>query len=215
VGAIVNLERFKAAFPTDPQIHADVDGERLWSAVVNTFAVKLPMTIRHVWELVGSGYYGERLLYLFGDGRRSLPRASLVEWNAEAFWREIYPPANQGGPIFFAETCFGEQIGARLEANMWVPILFIPDTFETFRLADDFESLFERVLVGRYAIDDPDRVARVIRELGPPKPGMHYAPIVSPMVGGGDDAGNFHLETPSVHLRTALATFQAVAQSEQ
>jgi hypothetical protein len=115
-------------------------------------------------------------------------------------WRAVYPPASSGGPIFFAETCFGDQIGWRNSEGVDTPVLFTPDTFETFVLAKSMSELFDRVLADPFAVVDPDRWGQVRAIHGELRPGNHYAPVVSPMVGGSDRPGNFMQLDAFAHL---------------
>lgn len=207
----LDLGGFLRAFPPDPETHAAVDAESLSAEAKREFGVEVPPELKALWSTAGAGYFGRRALYIFGQHREPSYRASFVSWNLEPFWREIYPPATMEGPLFFAETCFGEQLGVRFGREGCVPMIFLPDTFEAFVGARTLREFFENVLVRRDAITDPDRLARVGAALGPLPVGKHYAPIVSPLAGGGDETENFHLETPNVHLRTAAATYRAIA----
>ena len=47
-------------------------------------------------------------------------------------------------------------------------------------------------------------------EKGASRTGKHYGQIVSPLIGGSERHGNFHFESPNVHLRTAIATYAAL-----
>ena len=51
----------------------------------------------------------------------------------------------------------------------------------------------------------------MVRRLGELPPGMHYAPILSPLAGGTRDPDNHHFETPNVHLRTSIAMYKALS----
>ena len=73
-----------------------------------------------------------------------------------------------------------------------------------------FHRLFTDVLVDRYAFTDPERTQGVVKRLGQLPPGQHFAPIVSPFVGGSGRPDNFMIETPNVHLRTAIAEYKSV-----
>ena len=155
------------------------------------------------------GYFGDRVLYFFGDGAGE-PRESLLDWNRKDYWRDVYPVPRDGGPIFFAETCFGDQLGFRREdSGELVYILFSVDTFDAFCVARGEGHLFEEVLTNRYALLDDHRYDAVRAALGLLPAGMHYAPLLSPLVGGEGSADNFCLETPNVHFRTAIATYVA------
>lgn len=203
-------DRFLRAFPRDDRNWQPIDAAYLEAQVQDAFAVTVPSALVEFWERVGAGYFADRELYVFGDGKVPMDRDCLVEWNRKDFWLEIYPRPSQGGPVFFAETCFGDQIGFRWEGEQCPAVLFVPETFEAFVLADSPRSLFASVLDERYACTDPDRLRRVAARLGPLPEGMHYVPNVSPLVGGSDDADNFTVETPNVHMRTALALYKSL-----
>jgi len=158
---------------------------------------------------VGSGYLAERELYIFSD-RELLGRDSLIGWNSLDFWPKIFPPTKEGGPLFFAETCFGMQLGFKWDNGVPIGYLLDVDTLEAFRVADSLGELFSHVLTDRYAFTDPTLLKAVREKLGVLPEGMHYAPIVSPLGGGRLAVENYHLETPNVHLRTSIATWEAI-----
>lgn len=194
-----------------PAGHNDLLNAIQLSLLIQTeFGIKPPDELVSFWQQVGAGYFGQRILYFFTDSEHEAVRDSLVTWNKKDFWREIYPPAIQGGPIFFAETCFGDQIGFRLVEGQHIYILFCIDTFEAFVIAQSAQALFELLAQDRFALVDEARYNAVSQRLGGLQAGMHYAPLVSPLIGGGKDATGFAIETPNVHFRTALATWQAL-----
>lgn len=172
--------------------------------------VRVPDALASFWRVLGSGYFGRRELYWFGDAGGD--RESLIEWNKKDFWRGVNPPPRGGGALFFAETCFGEQLGFRWIDARCEAVLFIVDTFETFIVCRRFDDLFERVLVDRGAVDDPELTDALIAQLDVVPRGSHYAPIVSPLLGGSRQLGNFHVETANIHFRTAIATWKAAQQ---
>lgn len=203
--------RFRRAFaPRDGEVQS-VDVERMSAAVERKLGVGVPGTLKKFFGTLGSGYFGRRELLFFGES--SAPLTSLVDWNLKDFWKEINPPPAKGGAVFFAETCFGEQIGFRWSNGRCQVVLFIIDTFETFLLAEKIEVLFSDVLTEPGVIDDPMLTEALIERLGMVEPDMHYAPIVSPLLGGSANPDNFHLETSNVHFRTAIATRKAAAAS--
>jgi hypothetical protein len=198
---------FTSAYP--PEACRSIDANGLRDAVEKELGVSVPATIVEFWKEVGSGYFGDRELYFFGDGSSQAPRDPLITWNSKDFWLEIFN-VPELRPIFFAETCFGYQIGWRSEKGRSVIELFSPDTFKVFSIADDVDDLFRRVLAVRYSLAMP---ASLVKELGHLPDGMHFAPIVSPLVGGKQVLSNIHTETPNVHLRVSLATLKAVRES--
>jgi hypothetical protein len=186
-----------------------VDGIALRDAVQREFGVPVPARIVDFWTELGSGYFGDRELFFFGDGSTQSPRDPLVAWNAKDFWSEIFEVPNLR-PIFFAETCFGYQIGWRYENGQPVIELFSPDTFKVFSITDNVDDLFARVLAVRHSLARP---GPLVKELGNLPDGMHFAPILSPLLGGKQILGNMHAETPNVHLRVSLATLKAVRKA--
>jgi hypothetical protein len=162
---------------------------------------------------VGSGYFAERELFIFGD--ESLAgRDSLLEWNSKNYWRKILPSPIDGGPVFFAENCFGSQLGFRWQEGCATGYFLDVDTCEAFKVSDSLDELFGSVLTDRYALTNPELLVGVRAVVGGLADGMHYAPIVSPLVGGRSIPGNYHLETANVHLRTSIATWEATRTGE-
>ena len=120
------LGRFLSAFPPDSENHLAMDGHALAAEVSRSFSVEVPQPLIDFWSKAGAGYFGDRTLYVFGTDASHLPRHSLCEWNQQSFWREVFPEPQEGGPLFFAETCLGEQVGVRFSAGGEVPLLFLP-----------------------------------------------------------------------------------------
>ena len=112
--------------------------------------------------------------------------------------------------MWFAETCFGDQLGIRWEGRKEIPILFSMDTFESFVVADSVRSLFEETLADPFGLIDPVRWESVRRALGPLAESAHYAPVVSPLIGGTASESNFVMIDATVHLRTAMAEYGAI-----
>ena len=202
--------KFIQAFPREQGWIASINEELRTTEIEGELECKIPQEVKDFWRSVGSGYFGDRVLYFFGNRSEGAPRDSLIEWNRKDFWRNVYPPAREGGPIFFAETCFGDQLGFRWDKNgALVYVLFSVDTFDAFAVAQGEGQLFNEILTNRYALLDEMRYDAVRAQLGVQEIGMHYAPLISPMLGGKGTADNFCLETPNVHFRTAIATFMA------
>ncbi len=202
------FDEFAAAFPADPLFTSRVNEPDLTAYCGRVLEVAVPSELRSFWREIGSGYFGDRMLYFFGDDQKNLPRDSFKIWNEKDFWRLVYPAPKQGGPVFFAETCFGDQLGFRWESGECLFVLFVVDTFEAFVVAKNGAELFEMVLGDRYALVDIERHSGVVSQLGELPPGMHYAPLLSPMLGGTGVSENFCVETPNVHLRTAIETYR-------
>jgi len=208
------LSKFLAAFPADKDTIDLIAGDNLKAFVNKSLGVKVPREIQQLWSLLRSGYYGDRSIYIFGDRSAPEGRDTFAEWNGKDFWKHIYPPATEGGPVFFAETCFGDQIGFCWEQDECVYMLFCIDTFEAFTLSKGDGTLFQTALTERESVIDEDRLEIVRNRLGPLRLGMHYAPILSPILGGTGEAANFAFETPNVHFRTSLATFQTAFRKD-
>lgn len=205
--------RFFDVFPAD-EGGTPILASRLVSRIHQEFGIDIPNGLHHFWDAVGGGYFGNREFFVFSESQIS-SRDSAISWNKKDFWRRVFPAAKDGGPFFFAENSFGEQLGFRWETGRERIILFVVDTFESFVVAESFSELFENVLVSRDAITDTERLDAVRERLGRLPEGMHYAPIVSPMVGGSGDPSNFDNVTPNVHFRTAIATYEAVVDEDQ
>ena len=203
------FEKFISAFPSEDSLHRAFDISKISVFMHRDLGVCLPKEIEMFWEAFGFGYFGHRMLYFYGDGSESQARDSFQNWNTKDFWQSIYPSPRDGGPVFFAETCFGDQIGFRWDGSECVYVLFCIDSFEAFNIAKDGVDLFNNILINRFTLVDEERFNSVSARLGPLRTGMHYAPLVSPLIGGSGNSDNFCFETPNVHFRTAIATFQA------
>lgn len=207
---MVLAPRFAAFCSAFPPANAGDEGRtsQLSGEVASELGVSIPPILEAFWREVGCGYFGRNSILFFGS--RSHGTRSLVAWNLETFWRRVFPSARLGGPVFFGETAFGEQLGFRWEGPRAVPILFLVDTFESFVLAADVEALFVDVLTEPGALFDVDLLTTVEARLGPLPPGFHYAPVVSPLVGGSASPTNFLIDDPVVHFETAIATAEAI-----
>jgi hypothetical protein len=214
IGSIM-YEQFTAAFPPDNTAANLVDAVKLSDAVFGEFGVAPPPEIVTFWKALGSGYFGGKVLYFFGDAEIGGARDSLVAWNKKNFWRQVFPSPKEGGPFFFAETCFGDQLGFRFADQGVFYTLFCVDTFESFVIASSGAELFETVLTNRYVLLDERRLEMVQKRLGPLRTGMHYAPLISPLAGGAETPENYVFETPNVHFRTSIATFFALRGAGQ
>ena len=205
-----HFKRFLAAFPPNEGTVGGVNALRLTGEIQGRFETAVPAIVTSLWAQVGCGYFANGELYVFGDESASSKRDSLVDWNSMDYWAKIFPLPKEGGPLFFAETCFGMQIGFRWEQGVPIGYLLDVDTMEAFRVATDCEELFGEVLGERYAFTDPKLLEGVRQKIGDLPVGMHYAPIVSPLAGGPLTPDNYHLETPNVHIRTSIATWEAI-----
>lgn len=190
--------------PVDPKVLADT--------LSLEFHIPLPPELAEFYQLNGAGYFGENEVCLLGLESRPGGREDLVTWNKHGFWEEIFPKPEDGGPLFFAETCFGDQIGFRWENGVCIPMLFCVETFESFRIGETLQQALAITLA------DPDFLdrkltAKLVDKLGHLPSGSHYAPIVSPLMGGSDAPDNFDILPASLHLKLALATFKASEDS--
>jgi len=207
------FEKFSLAFPSVTNVKNTIDTRALINFVETELGVSVPREVIAFWEDIGAGYFGDKVLYVFGDESVKQPRDSFKDWNKKDFWQLVYPSPKDGGPVFFAETCFGDQLGFRWDGDQLIYILFCVDTFEAFAVAENGTELFEYLLSDRHALLDKQRFIAVHERLGPLQNGMHYAPIVSPMLGGQGDVENFCFETPNVHFRTAISNFVSIQQA--
>lgn len=203
-----SFDRFLAAFP--PSRLQTVDAVGLPLDIRSAFGVEVPQELVAFWREVGCGSFADGELYFFGrDGDDS--RESLSEWNRQPFWRDVFPAPSDGGPVFFAETCFGDQIGFRYRSDgACVPALFALSTIELFRLAPEFGTLFTEVLTERDAVTDPQHLAAAKQGAGSLLPGQWYCPIVSPMVGGSAAPHNFMAMSPKAFVVATIAEWQAL-----
>src|SRR5262245_30821461 len=87
-----------------PEKPSEVDVSFLKKQIKREFGISLPQPLAEFLTEVGSGYFGNRQLYFFGDGKTPAPRDSLVAWNKMDWWEEIFEKPRKGGPFFFAET---------------------------------------------------------------------------------------------------------------
>jgi len=202
------FNRFLSAFPHDDDFQR-IDAEKLSQKIQEQFDVATPIELLSFWQEVGAGYFADRELFVFPD-IPGPPRGSFLEWNSIDCWQLLFPSPADGGPIFFAETCFGVQVGFRWVDGEPTGYLLDIDSWEAFRLGDRFKDVFEDVLTDRYALTDRDLLRGVRETLPQLASGMHYAPFVSPLVGGRRAPDNYHLETANVHLRTSIATWEAI-----
>jgi hypothetical protein len=203
------FERFLSTFPI-AGANAPVNADSLAGIAESDLGVSIPNELKAFWSQVGSGYFGEKVLYFFGDGVSQQPRDSFIDWNKKDFWQGVYPPAKDGGPVFFAETCFGDQVGFRIEGGRYIYIMFCVDTFDAFVIAKSGMEFFEYLITDKYALLDEARFDAISNKFGSLQLGMHYAPIVSPLLGGSGEIDNFGLKTPNIHFRTAIANFSIV-----
>ena len=202
------FKSFLAAYPPVPGQTRKLDGVSLAEAVENEFHIAVPDAVQMFWLQVGAGSFGEGELFFFGDSSAQLPAPEIISWNSASWWRRVYPPPDNGGPFFIGQTPFGAQLGFRWQSKVAVPELFVPDTMEIFKLADDVDQLLSELLVARGALCDAERLARAFQHCGPLPPGHHYAPEISPLRGGKDDA--FKVMDAAGHVQAAIVDWELV-----
>lgn len=200
--------KFADTFPPVSDTIVPVDSRALAHRVSSEFRISLPPELVEFYRHHGAGYYGRNEICLLGLQPLMGGRDDLIAWNKSSFWAEIFPQPVDGGPLFFAETCFGDQIGFRWEGGQAIPLIFAVDTFESFVIGDTLKDALETALADPDLIDQA-RLTSISARLGPLPFGQHFTPIVSPMVGGSDAPDNFDIISPRIHLHTALATFRA------
>ena len=201
-----SFKSFLAAYPPVPDETRPIDGLSMAEVVEGRFGIAVPETLQLFWLRVGAGTFGHGELYIFGDAKAGLPGPEIVEWNAAPWWRSIYPEPDRGGPFFFGQTPFGDQLGFRWENRVALPELFMPDTMEVFVLGRDLEELLDESLSTPGALCDLERLYRATQQCGIVPPGQHLVPDVSPLQGGTDDS--FHVESPQAHMERALAEWR-------
>jgi hypothetical protein len=201
------FEAFLAAFP--PQRRRPVDATALAADVRTAFRIDCPPDLVAFWQEIGCGSFADGELYVFGRDAGE-ERESLADWNRQA-WREVLPAPQDGGPVYFAETCFGDQLGFRYRRDgVCIPVLFALATVELFVMAPEFGRLFPDVLTDRFAATDPEHLAAAKQGVGVLPPGQWYCPIVSPLVGGSAQPHNYTAMTPKTFAAVTIAEWQAL-----
>ncbi len=207
------FDRFLAAFP--PLRQRTVDADALAADVRAAFGIDAPPDLVAFWREVGCGSFADGELYFFGRDADAT-RESLADWNRQAFWRDVLTAPRSGGPVFFAETCFGDQLGFRYRPDgACVPVLFALATVELYLMAPEFGRLFPEVLTERDAVTDPEHLAAAKQGAGLLPLGQWYSPIVSPLVGGSAKPHNFMAMTPKAFAVATIAEWQALASAPE
>lgn len=199
---------FSVAFPKDPEHAYSVDSVAFGAKVAERYNVEVPSALIDFWSSLGYGYFGSRDLYFFGPSGSEV-RDSLFEWNDKDYWSELFPTPAEGGPLFFAETSFGQQLGFVREDGRDIAYLFDTDTMKSYHVADPFQQLFAKTLTKRCPFTDDALYEALNNRFGRIPAGMHFAPIHSLLLGGSNTPDNYHIETPNVHLRTTIAAWEA------
>ena len=201
-----SFRSFLAAYPPVPDLTRKLDGVSLAEAIEERFGVQVPGALQLFWLRVGAGVYGAGELCFFGDVASGLPGPEILAWNQEALWRPVSPAPGEGGPFYFAQTPFGDQLGFRWQDGVALPELFLPDTVESFVLAKDLDQLLYELLVTPGALCEAEKLQLAIKQLGPLPPGQNFVPNTSPLKGG--QIRSFHVESASAHLAGAMSTWQ-------
>jgi hypothetical protein len=168
----------------------------------------VPAALQLFWLRVGAGVFGGGEIYIFGDAACGLPGPEVISWNSAPWWRSVYSTPKDGGPFFFGQTAFGDQLGFRWQGTIALPELFMVDTMEVFLLGRDVDELLGELLVAPGVLCDSERLARLSRQCGPLPPGQHYVPDISPLRGGADDS--FHITSAEAHVKKAITEWEVV-----
>jgi hypothetical protein len=208
-----SFKSFLTAYPPTPGQTKPVDGVSLAESIEEKFGVPVPGALQLFWLRVGAGVFGGGEIYIYGDAGSDLPGPEVIEWNAATWWRSVYAPPAKGGPFFFGQTPFGDQLGFRWHGNVALPELFMPDTMEVFLLGKDVDELLHELLAAPGALCDLERLHRASQQCGQVPPGMHFVPDVSPLQGGTDDS--FHVESPVSHVTRAVAQWNAIQKKHR
>jgi hypothetical protein len=200
----LTFRSFLDAYPPVKGLTRPLDGVSVAEKVEEMFGIDVPGALQFFWLRVGAGMFGDGELYVFGDESSLIPEPELLQWNTLAPWRPIYPEPRKGGPFYFAQTAFGDQLGFRWENKVALPELFLPETLESFVLAADLEELLCDLLVTPGALCESDRLVRARGDAGPISPGRHYVPDRV----NGKPSGRFHVEGAEAHMSAAVARWR-------
>jgi hypothetical protein len=200
----LTFRSFLEAYPPVKGLTRPLDGVSVAEKVEEKFGIDVPGALQFFWLRVGAGLFGDGEIYVFGDESTLMPDPELMRWNALAPWRSLYPEPREGGPFYFAQTAFGDQLGFRWENKVALPELFLPETLESFVLAADLEELLCDLLVTPGALCESDRLVRARGDAGPISPGRHYVPDLV----NGKPSGRFHIESAEAHVSAAIARWR-------
>ena len=200
-----SFKAFLSAYPPVSEQTRPIDGVTLAENIEEKFGIQVPSSLQLFWLRVGAGFFGGGEIYLFGDADSGLPGPEIVAWNAKPWWRSVYAPPKKGGPFFFGQTPFGDQLGFRWHDNVALPELLMPDTMEVFLLGKDIDELLYELLGAPGALCDLERLYRARNQCPVVPPGHHLVPDDSPLSGGNDDS--FHVESPDAHVTRAITAW--------
>ena len=198
-----SFKAFLAAYPPVPGETRALDGVTLAETIEEKFGIAVPEALQLFWLRVGAGSFGNGEIYIFGDEESALPGPQILEWNARPWWRSVYAAPKKGGPFFFGQTPFGDQLGFRWHDKVALPELLMPDTMEVFLLGKDVDELLYELLAAPGALCDLERLYRARQQCPVAPRGHHLVPDESPLEGGNDDS--FHVEAPDAHIPRAIA----------
>lgn len=182
------------------------ESEPDYGEVERLFSLAVPSELQKALNVLGYGYSKKQELLIFGGENSS---RSLVEWNKELFQLGIFPPPSEGGPLFLAENCIGAQYGFRKENGKVIYLMFDPNTFESFVIANSDNEFITEISSDEDLVTLNGSVYPILESKGPLKAGYHLAPFVSPMHGGSLNPDNWTLAPAKAHIATSLAEFRA------
>jgi hypothetical protein len=178
-----------------------------FSEIDSLLDIAVPSDLQKLLNELGYGYSQRQELLIFGDESSSRP---LIEWNRELIQLGIFPPPSDGGPLFLAENCIRAQSGIRRENNKVIYLMFDPNTFESFVIANNEREFLSEISMDKVLITLNGSVYPILDAKGPLKAGYHLAPFVSPMHGGSLNPDNWGLASAKAHMATSFAEFKAI-----
>jgi hypothetical protein len=204
------FDQFLNVYPLDADAQAQVDADDVTEAVHKTLGVAVPKPLVTFWREVGGGFFGDRELYFFPAKADSGHRA-IIDWNLKPYWEAFIPQFRPGHLVFFAETCFGKQLGFCTHDDGQQSIMLLDlDHGEMYLIADDMDALFSTILTESDVLTDQEPRPQLRKLLGRLPIGFHYAPLVSPLLGGSPSSSNYRIELADTHLLTAMALHQSL-----
>jgi hypothetical protein len=180
-----------------------------YSEICDIFEVQIQEDIISGLSKLEAGYSGGHELLVFGGEESSRP---LIDWNQRILGLGIYPLPKDGGPVFLAESAIGIQFGFRIEKGAVVFLMFDPNTFESYVIAESVEEFIYQIHEESFVTMDGALTA-LLKENGPLKMGYHLAPFVSPLIGGSLDISNWGLAPAFAHIESSHAEFKSVGRT--
>lgn len=170
------------------------------------FDILLPAELKNLLSELGAGYSKNQELLIFGGQDSSRP---LIEWNREIIKIGIFPPPIEGGPVFIAENCIGVQYGFRIENSGMIFIMFDPNAFESYVIANTSNEFINEIISDDELVTLNHGIYSILKEKGPLKAGYHLAPFISPMLGGSLDPNNWSIAPARAHIFTSFEEYKA------